>query len=302
MGDTAPRMATVPNAPPHVYAAPALDRAADRRRDESWLADRRADPSTALVRLAALKVPVTGPDDRPRLAPAPGPAAPDSVFLGLRDGRAWFAQDDGEPAEPPPDARHVELRSVGTLLTADEAAILAYARAMLHWHARNGHCPACGAPATVMQGGHLRRCVRCGADHFPRTDPAVIVLVTSGDRCLLGRSARFPPGMYSTLAGFVEPGESLEETVRREVLEESGVEVDAPVYRSSQPWPFPQSLMLGFRAEARTTKIRLDPEELEDARWVTRAELRDAERRPVRLPNADSIARFLIEEWLAEGY
>jgi NAD+ diphosphatase len=129
----------------------------------------------------------------------------------------------------------------------------------------------------------------------------VIVLVTHGDQCLLGRSPRFPPGMHSTLAGFVEPGESLEQTLYREVLEETGIEIDDMVYRGSQPWPFPQSLMLGFRARALTTRIVVDPDELEDARWFDRAELRDADRRPVRLPNPDSIARFLIEEWLAEG-
>jgi NAD+ diphosphatase len=250
-----------------------------------------------------LLVPIGGSEDRPRVA-APTvadlgrPADPDAVFLGLRDGAAWFAERAS--GEPLPGIRYVELRSVSTLLTADEAAILAYARALLHWHARHGYCPSCGTATLVMQGGHLRRCPECGADHFPRTDPAVIVLVTRGDHCLLGRSPRFPPAMYSTLAGFVEPGESLEETVYREVLEEAGVEVEEVVYRSSQPWPFPQSLMLGFRATTSDETLRLDPEELEDARWLTRAELEDPERRPVRLPNVDSIARFLIEEWLAE--
>lgn len=300
-------MHPIANPPPHTYGVPAIDRAAERRRDEAWLAARRADPATRVVRLAGLKVPVAGDEDRPRLlasevAELGRAVAEDSVFLGLRGETAWFAEDAGEEAAVPPgDAGHVELRAVGTLLPADEAALLAYARALMHWHGRNGFCPVCGHPTAAVQGGHVRHCAGCGADHFPRTDPAVIVLVTFGDLCLLGRSPRFPPGMYSTLAGFVEPGESLEETLRREVWEEAGVEiVGLPAYRSSQPWPFPQSLMLGFRARAETTELRPDPEELEDARWLARADLRDPGRRPVRLPNADSIARFLIDEWLAE--
>ncbi len=155
------------------------------------------------------------------------------------------------------------------------------------------------------QGGHLRRCTACDAQHFPRSDPAVIVLVTHrdakrGERCLLGRSARFPPGLYSTLAGFVEPGESLEAAVRREVQEEAGLELFAIDYRSSQPWPFPASLMLGFRARALRDDLAIDPDELVDAGWFTKAELLDPERRPVKLPNPDSIARHLIEEWLGE--
>jgi NAD+ diphosphatase len=296
-------MPAILNAPPHVYAARGLDRAAERRRDETWLADRRGDPATRLILCTGLLVPIGGAAEEPRLA-APTvaeldrPAGADAIFLGMADGIAWFVES--VPDATVPGAQYVELRSVGTLLPADEAAALAYARALLHWHTRSSYCSVCGNATMVMQGGHVRRCVDCGADHFPRTDPAVIVLVTDGERCLLGRSARFVSGMYSTLAGFVEPGESLEETIYREVLEESGIEVEAAVYRSSQPWPFPQSLMLGFRARARTFDIRIDPEELEDARWLTRSELRDPERRPVRLPNHDSIARFLIEEWLAE--
>ncbi len=296
-------MPAILNAPPHVYAARGLDRAAERRRDETWLADRRADPATRLVLCTGLLVPIRGSAEAPRLA-APTvaeldrPAAAEAVFLGMLHGAAWFAES--VPDAVVPAARHVELRSVGTLLPAEEAATLAYARALLHWHTRSGYCPGCGHATIVLQGGHVRRCIECGTDHFPRTDPAVIVLVTAGERCLLGRSARFIPGMYSTLAGFVEPGESLEETLYREVLEETGIEIESAVYRSSQPWPFPQSLMLGFRAQARTFEIRIDPEELEDARWLTRSELRDPERRPVRLPNQDSIARFLIEEWLGE--
>ena len=163
----------------------------------------------------------------------------------------------------------------------------------------------CGGPTVSAQGGHIRRCQRCDAQHFPRSDPAVIVLVTHrhprhGERCLLGRAARFPAGMYSTLAGFVEPGELIEETVRREIFEEAGIEVAEITYRSSQPWPFPASLMLGFRARAQDDTLRIDPEELVDAGWYSRGQLLDQETCPIKLPNGDLIARHLIEDWLFE--
>jgi NAD+ diphosphatase len=146
--------------------------------------------------------------------------------------------------------------------------------------------------------GNAMSCPGCKAQHFPRTDPAVIMLVVRGDHCLLGHSARFPQKMYSTLAGFVEPGESLEEAVRREVMEESGVDVGRVIYHSSQPWPFPSSIMLGFHAEGLSEAITIDPEELQDARWFSRADLRNHEALGFGLPRADSIARRLIEDWL----
>jgi NAD+ diphosphatase len=289
---------------PQIYLAPTLDRAAHRRRDEVWLSARRADPASRIVRLFELKVPMLGPEDAPRLdAPSvrelAAPLPPDSIFLGEIAGVAWFAVDLGD--EHPPSARLAELRTVSLLLPAGEAGMIAYARALAHWHRGHRFCGWCGTETLVTQGGHARHCPNCGRDNFPRTDPAVIVLVTRGDQCLLGRSPRFPPGMYSTLAGFVEPGESLEETLRREVFEEVGVVIEEFVYRASQPWPFPRSLMLGFRAKAREIPLVLDPHEIEDAGWFGRAELADPDRRPVRLPNPDSIARFLIEEWLAEA-
>lgn len=290
----------VPNAPPHVYGAPALDRAAQLRRDERWLSERRRDPTSMLLPFDGLKIAVIGPEDAPRLAAVPlGATAPleeAAVFLGLREGRAWFATT----IDVPDGAYTMELRAIGSLLPAADAALAAYARALMHWHAVCGFCGVCGTATRPAQGGQMRRCPGCGRDHFPRTDAAVIVLVTDGDRCLLGRSARFPGGMYSTLAGFVEAGESLEGCLEREVLEEAGIRIADISYRSSQPWPFPQSLMVGFRARAVTTELCMEPEELEDAAWFHRDALADPERRPVRLPAADSIARFLIEEWLAE--
>ncbi len=295
----------MPTLPPLlVYAAPTLDRAAHRRRDEAWLAARRADPTSRVVRLVELKIPMLGRDDAPQVdAPSVGelgaPLPEHSFFLGEVDGVAWFALDLGD--DPLPDRRLVELRTVSLLLPAGEAGLLAYARGLAHWHRGHQFCGWCGTLTQLVHAGHARHCPGCLRSHFPRTDPAVIVLVTHGDQCLLGRSPRFPPGMYSTLAGFVEPGESLEQTLLREVFEEVGVAIDGIAYRASQPWPFPQSLMLGFRARALDTTLKLDPDEIEAAAWFSRAELADEAQRPVRLPNADSIARFLIEEWLAEG-
>jgi NAD+ diphosphatase len=173
---------------------------------------------------------------------------------------------------------------------------------MVFWHTRHRYCGLCGSPTRSEEAGHMRRCTdaACNAMHFPRTDPAVIMLVTDGDRALLGRNKNFPlPGMYSTLAGFVEPGESLEDAVAREVREETGIEVGAVQYHSSQPWPFPGNIMLGFHAEARTTEITIDYGELEDARWFTRDWLSShVDDDSFRLPRLDSIARRLIEDWL----
>jgi NAD+ diphosphatase len=295
----------IANPPPHLYTTVGLDRAVARRRDPAWLAERRRDPTSRVVALEELQLLVVdgpaGPDPFPLDPAALGGAVPESaVLLGEQGGRAIFALDlAGE--RPGIEGRLVELRALAPLLGAAEAGLLAYARALAHWHRTHRFCGRCGGATTAIEAGHVRRCPACGADSFPRTDPAVIVLVTAGERCVLGRAPRFPPGMYSTLAGFVEPGESLEAAVRREVREEVGLELASVAYRSSQPWPFPQSLMLGFRAVAGEGALAIELEELEDARWFDRALLRDEAHRPVRLPNLDSIARFLIDEWLAEG-
>jgi NAD+ diphosphatase len=174
----------------------------------------------------------------------------------------------------------------------------------MHWHARHHFCGVCGYPTQSAEAGHVRRCTNptCGASHFPRTDPAVIMLVhDGGDRVILGRQAQWPPGMHSVLAGFVEPGENLEEAVTREVAEEVGIAVTDVRYQSSQPWPFPASIMLGFTARALATDLQLSDDELETARWYTRAELRASpESESFRLPRRDSIARRLVEDWLAD--
>jgi NAD+ diphosphatase len=294
------------NPPPHRYSGAGWNRAARRRLEPEWLRARRADPATRVVRMSGLEVLVTRTDE-PRaflssVAELGRTLPEEALFLGEgEDGVALFAADLG--SEVLATARFVELRTVGAWLPAIEAGWLAYARGLAYWHSRNRYCGVCGGATVSSEGGHVRRCQLCDAQHFPRSDPAVIVLVVHdhpqhGPRCLLARSARFPAGLYSTLAGFVEPGESLEETVQREIFEEAGVVVEELQYRSSQPWPFPTSLMLGFRARAQGDTMAIDPDELVDAGWYSRAELLDPERRPVKLPNRDSIARHLIEDWL----
>ena len=196
-----------------------------------------------------------------------------------------------------------ELRGVMALLSPREAELVATAKAILQWHASHGFCAACGARSDVVQGGWQRSCPACGAQHFPRTDPVVIMLVTHGNSVLLGRSPGWPEGMFSLLAGFVEPGETLEAAVRREVLEETGVTCGAVGYLASQPWPFPASLMIGARTEATGTAIVLDPLELEQALWLPREELVSvfAGRHPVIRPSRKgAIANFILRAWLAD--
>ena len=229
------------------------------------------------------------------------------VLLGMVEDRAYFALDLSSLETPLAALRaagpveFTDLRRVGPLLAHQDGALLAYARGISYWHGRHRFCGVCGSATRSEDGGHVRRCTSpsCNVQHFPRTDPAVIMLVHDGERCLLGRQRAWPAGMHSTLAGFVEPGESLEEAVAREVAEESAIIVDEVRYHSSQPWPFPASIMLGFHARARSTEIRVDHSELQDARWFDRDYLlshRDDD--SFRLPRKDSIARRLIEDWL----
>jgi NAD+ diphosphatase len=236
-------------------------------------------------------------------------AAAETVFLGLMDGAPLFASDLSEFAsgDDGPNlgagTAFVSLREVGPLLPIREASLLAYARGLLYWHTKSRFCGACGQPTIAEEGGHSRRCTgrECAAQHFPRTDPAVIMLVedAAGENVLLARQPRFPAGMFSTLAGFVEPGETLEEAVVREVDEEVGLKVSEVTYIASQPWPFPSSLMLGFLARASTVDIKRDAHELEDAQWFSRADIAAFETKGMFLPRGDSIARHLIEGWLA---
>jgi len=238
--------------------------------------------------------------------------ASDVVLLGLNGKTSYFAADvsDYEPEElkwVSRRAEFIDLRQTGPLMNPRDAAMLAYARAMMYWHRNHRYCGICGSPTENHHGGHVRVCTgsNCERHHFPRTDPAVIMLVTGSgkgdDSCLLARQAAWPEGMYSTLAGFVEPGERLEEAVAREVLEESGILVTDVEYRNSQPWPFPASLMVGFRARAASRRIKIDKVELQDARWFTRDEVHNFGNLGFSLPRPDSIARWLVDTWLADG-
>ncbi len=236
----------------------------------------------------------------------------DAVFLGLRGDEAWFALDIGEgapgPVSAPFEARpasegRIDLRSAAAHWPAFDATAFAQARAVLHWRRRHRFCGACGGALRPTRGGWQGHCDACGLDHYPRTDPAVIVAVTDGERLLLGRQASWPARRYSTLAGFVEPGETLEQTVAREVMEESGVRVRTSRYLGSQPWPFPSSLMLGFVADAEPDPPQA-ADELEDARWFTRDEVGAALRGETKddgllLSPSVSISRWLIEAWHA---
>ncbi len=246
------------------------------------------------------------------------------LFLGFDEGQAVFASDTShwspeagaagveqgfldtsEQHHPALDDRFafLELRGVMAALSPRDAELAATAKALLQWHRSHGFCAACGAPTNIAQAGWQRVCPACGASHFPRTDPVVIMLITRGNSVLVGRNANWPEGMYSLLAGFVEPGETLEAAVRREVQEESGIQVGAVRYLASQPWPFPASLMFGCIGEATSEAITLDPVELEDALWVTREEMVAvmAGRHPrIKPARRGAIAHFLIANWLAD--
>lgn len=292
------------------FADLALDRAAHRRLDDAWIEQARAAATSRYLVMAGERTLLApGAPARPLLLP-PGHAgviaacAGDVIFLGEDAHGALFVLAVDEVAELElrlgADLCVSDLREAARLLPAQDAALAAYARAMVLWHRRERCCGRCGRPTVAGAGGHLRSCSdpACGTVIYPRTDPAIIVLVTCGDRCLLGRAPHWPARMYSTLAGFVEPGETLEHAVRREVFEESGIHLGQLQYRSSQPWPFPGALMIGFEAQATTETLRRDETELEDVIWMTRLALAESVRATeLRLPPNFSIAFRLIEDW-----
>lgn len=306
-------MLSFPASRPNAYTGSPLDRAAERREDADFIAAAIADPATLFAPVWRARSLMRGVEDgRPEAVLLTGAAAASVrmaggpwAFLGLWDGRAVFAvdcstADDPLPLLPAGMGGFTDLRAVAGLLPPGEASVLAHARGLMHWRTKHRFCGVCGNPCEQRSAGHVMVCTGCNAQHFPRTDPAVIMLVVRGESCLLGHSHRFPSvTMYSTLAGFVEPGESFEEAVRREVKEEAGIEVGDVSYHSSQPWPFPSSIMIGFHAEGLTEEIRIDPEELKDARWFTKDQIRNHREHGFNLPRADSIARRLIEDWMA---
>ncbi len=225
--------------------------------------------------------------------------ASEHIFLGMREGMAYFA------CVCPATTGFAELRGVAPALPADQAGLAAYAVALARWHARHRFCGVCGSPTIAAEAGHKRICANsaCAADHFPRTDPAIIVLVEHGDACFLARNAKYRPGMHSTLAGFVEPGESLEAAVRREVWEEARITLGSLRYHSSQPWPFPASLMLGYHAEAVSRDFQVDNDEIVEGNWFTREQLipyldGSPGDEAFNLPGRLSISRRLIEDWI----
>ncbi len=311
------------------FGGSALDRAGELRTDPDALVAAAADPAARTVLLWRGKplVHTARPARLMRIKmdhPALGDAANPPIFLGREDGAPRFAHelsgwtpedldasqlggflDPTEQHHPAfgPEEVFVELRRVMTWLDARDAELAATAKAVFSWHAAHGFCAKCGAVSDVTSGGWQRTCPACGTHHFPRTDPVVIMLITRGNSVLMGRSPGWPEGMYSLLAGFVEPGETLEAAVRREVFEEAGVRVGAVSYLASQPWPFPASLMFGCQGEATSDDITIDPVEIEDAVWITREDMMTifAGEHPTILPaRKGAIAHFLIENWLAD--
>lgn len=296
------------------YAGADIDRVSPLRRDAEWIAAQRAAPEARVLPLWREKNFVSFLDkggETPEIAwmsvPDAMALAPDDsalLLLGDRDGTPYFAIDLSHIEDPQSEVPHgtfVGLRDVGGALGQAEGALLSYAKGLIHWHDRHPFCGRCGSATNAVDAGHVRQCVNpdCKASHFPRTDPAVIMLVHQGDRCVLGHNKRNPQPMYSTLAGFVEPGESLEEAVAREVMEEVGIRVGRVRYHSSQPWPFPGNIMLGFHAEAESTDITVEEAELAEARWFDRSDIVNAAATGLKLSRTESISRRLIDDWVS---
>ena len=297
----------------HVFAGNPIDRGEVERRDEEWLAAQASDPASLMLPMWQLNVPVSAdhaltwmsPDAVQRLNVTAEP-----IFLGLMDGVSHFVIDVSavDRGDIEGDGLTFEdARTTAEYMSGTDSGIIAQARAQLSWHSRHGFCAVCGHPTHIARGGQVRRCPPkeyggCGTEHYPRTDPVVITVVHDGERCLLGQSRGRLVAMrrYSALAGFMDQGESIEEAVAREVMEEAGIQVGAVRYHSSQPWPFPSSLMIGCHADAATTDIHFDAEEMADVQWFTRDEVRLAleERSEIlAIPGPTAIAHHLIRAW-----
>ena len=301
----------------HVYSSNPLDRGDRERRDEKWLADRAKDPGSKFLPVWDLNVPMSDSSDQGlrwlsfedigRLG-----IEGRVIFLGLREQEAYFAIDVNEDGPTMEELqanggwKFVDARTATEYISGPESGIVAQARAQINWHNRNGYCSICGQKTSMTRGGQVRRCIGCNAEHFPRTDPVVITLVSDKDRCLLGQSRGRVYGvkMYSALAGFVDQGESIEEAVTRELMEEAGISVENIRYHSSQPWPFPWSLMIGCHAAAVTTEISMDDDEMADVRWFQRDEVLlalEGKNKDLQVPAPIAIAHHLIKAWATEG-
>jgi NAD+ diphosphatase len=299
----------------HVFTGNPLDRSDAQRRDQQWLDTQAVNARTRFLPLWQLNVLIHAASETrlgwltaaeiTRLQIDVPP-----VFLGQLEGVAHFAIDVSQLGDPRHELnlddtwRFEEARAAAMQLALPEAGILAQSRAQVDWHRRHQFCSVCGQRTVQGRGGHVRQCSACRAEHFPRTDPVAIMVVSDGDRCLLGQSrGRLSrTGTYSALAGFIDQGESIEEAVRREVKEEAGIEVGQVRYHSSQPWPFPSSLMIGCHARALTTDIHKDDEEMTDVRWFSRDEVLSAlqgEHPQLRVPAPVAIAHHLIKAWAA---
>lgn len=299
------------------FAGNPLNRASEKRTDADWIASKRRDPSSLIFPMWRLEPFLRGDEKsgppfelgliEPGVADSLASEAAACIFLGLDGDRALFAQDITEASEPsktgPLAGRGFfrDARMAGSMVSIKDAAIIAQAKSMIDWHQRHGFCPKCGAPTKMMDAGYRRLCGKCNAEHFPRVDPVVIMLATEGEACLVGRGKIFPPGMFSALAGFIEPGETIEEAVRRELMEEASVKVGEVTYYGTQPWPFPSSLMIGCFAKAESRDVKADETELAEVRWIERRVARELvagkEVDGARVPPPIAIAHHLIRAW-----
>jgi NAD+ diphosphatase len=298
-----------------------LNRASEKRTDSNWIESRRRDPSSLILPMWRLEPFILGSEKsgppvelglvRTGIVDSFTQAGALCIFLGLDGERAVFAMDvpgADDPANVGPLAGlgyFRDARVAASIVSLKDAAIIAQAKAMIDWHQRHGFCPKCGAPTKLMDAGYRRLCGQCNAEHFPRVDPVVIMLATFGEACLVGRGKQFPPGMFSALAGFVEPGETIEEAVRRELMEEASVKVGEVTYYATQPWPFPSSLMIGCYAKAESRDAKVDENELAEVRWLERSVARDLiEGKQIdglRVPPPIAIAHHLIRTWALGG-
>jgi NAD+ diphosphatase len=294
---------------PMVFAGSPIDRCEIIRRDEGALAALQDDPNARVLFLHAGDPAMTREsrlDWRPLDAAVKAVMQPPLIFLGRDQQGPLFAAEAIADQIHPDTTPHIDARRAAMMLPHEETAIFAQAKSLLAWHDRHGFCANCGSPTQVAAGGAKRACPSCGAEHFPRVDPVVIMLATDGDRCLLGRQAAWPMGMWSALAGFVEPAETLEEACARELREEAGVEADIAAIRYifTQPWPFPSSIMVGLVAPVANNAVKVDTHELEDARWFSRDELRvalEGGHPMINVPPSIAVARRLVELWVDEA-